>query len=616
PYLKSLPVSQCVRHRQGARGATHWRSFATSLRQHLASISRHGWRRFLGPALRHQLCRAKKEVCTENAGYCPLGCLVAHLVLLLSAPRAYRLDAQLFSPTALHTWEKLGVGLGYFLWNPTGFKLADLLYSGWPLFALLREMRLPLARLAKLSTGETHADEYFHILKLRRSAVATGSRQSVTEWMARIICIYKPAWMQDTSCPTLEAETALEKAEELLRKAGHASKSALLGFEAQLAVAEQALKRLLRWFQPLPGEFQAPAARLAAGLLIAGDVALPRLERLQRLLQKMEVRWPTSEERLFPAQDLPEQFALLAEAAYVQRLFDQLTRPVLTFHDTRPEAPHEAWLVFLWGGRDAKAEARAWVHGEAIRTLAHSVRKAEAVQGSLVRQLKANDWTHAGATPLSELDCNATYSGTVTNVGQFGVFVDFGAVKDALLKVPTKLGRRLRKGMELEGLAILSLDPDAGKVVMEADEEQLSELEPRKAPARARSASRPRKKRTNWDHEGATPLEELRVGDICEGQVTNVSVYGVFVDIGATRDARLNVPAAIGRRFRIGDEVQDCTIDMIDLEQQRMSAMLPDPEEAVRHLPPKERQPKEPKEPKPQPKEPKPKSQPAQATAK
>ena len=37
-------------------------------------------------------------------------------------------------------------------------------------------------------------------------------------------------------------------------------------------------------------------------------------------------------------------------------------------------------------------------------------------------------------------------------------------------------------------------------------------------------------------------------------------------------------------------------------------------QEAVRHLPPKERQPKEPKEPKP--KEPKPKSQPAQATAK
>ena len=60
---------------------------------------------------------------------------------------------------------------------------------------------------------------------------------------------------------------------------------------------------------------------------------------------------------------------------------------------------------------------------------------------------------------------------------RYGVFVDFGAVKDALLKVPTKrlgeirsrlsgtvrtcihprVGRRLKKGMDVDGLTILPL---------------------------------------------------------------------------------------------------------------------------------------------------------------
>jgi len=195
------------------------------------------------------------------------------------------------------------------------------------------------------------------------------------------------------------------------------------------------------------------------------------------------------------------------------------------------------------------------------------------------------DWSHDGATPLAEVDTNASYTGTVTNVGQFGVFVNFGAVKDGLLKVSSKLGRRLKKGMQIEDLTITSLDPDAGKVVMEVDEAQLQDLEPRprsrgRSPAPKSRAKSPRPRarpsRRTWNHPGATPLEELQEGDVFEGTVTNVSVYGVFVDLGAVRDARLNVPAAIGRKFRIGDVVQDCIIDKLDLEQGRMSVALPE----------------------------------------
>lgn len=217
------------------------------------------------------------------------------------------------------------------------------------------------------------------------------------------------------------------------------------------------------------------------------------------------------------------------------------------------------------------------------------------------------DWTHEGAMELTEVDPEGSYSGTVTNVGKYGVFVDFGAVKDALLRIEGKVGRRLKRGMEIQGLAVLSIDAEAGKVVMEADESLLPELPPRQRRAqsagprlgggggggggkgRQKGSSRPSRKQQSWDHDGQTPLEELEVGDVFQGKVTNVSVYGVFVDIGAARDARLNVSAKIGRRFRVGDEVEDVTLEKIDLEQQRMSATLPDAEEAVKELPPKER---------------------------
>ena len=77
---------------------------------------------------------------------------------------------------------------------------------------------------------------------------------------------------------------------------------------------------------------------LRRGLLIAGDVALPRLEWLQRQVGRL-TEAPTA---------LAEQGLLVAEAFYVQALFQRLPRPL------RPEPPREtrdsvAWVTFLWG---------------------------------------------------------------------------------------------------------------------------------------------------------------------------------------------------------------------------------------------------------------------------
>lgn len=198
--------------------------------------------------------------------------------------------------------------------------------------------------------------------------------------------------------------------------------------------------------------------------------------------------------------------------------------------------------------------------------------------------------------PLSEVEVDAEVNGIVTNVGPYGVFVDFGAVKDGLLRVDKKAGRGFRRGMEVRGMVVLSCDPESGRVVLQPDETTLPEPPPRRAASQARSASwqgsrLPRQPR-RWDHDEATPLEELTEGDVFEGVVTNVSPFGVFVDIGAVRDARLMVPVKIGRCFRIGDVVQNCTLEVVDLERNRLGASLPDPEEAVRDLPPKERAPR------------------------
>jgi len=217
-------------------------------------------------------------------------------------------------------------------------------------------------------------------------------------------------------------------------------------------------------------------------------------------------------------------------------------------------------------------------------------------EGEKIAAAEAKEWGHAEGMPLEEVQVDAMYDGVVTNVGKYGVFVDFGAVKDGLLRVPIKIGRAFKRGMEVKGLSVLSCDAEAGKVVLQMDEEHLPDPPPKKKPPAGggtqgdgkRGGGQPRQPR-EWGHEGAVPLEELSKGDKFEGTVTNVSPSGVFVDIGAVRDARLSVPARIGRRFRIGDVVQDVTLESVDVEQGRMAAILPDPEAAVQDLPPKER---------------------------
>jgi transcriptional accessory protein Tex/SPT6 len=217
---------------------------------------------------------------------------------------------------------------------------------------------------------------------------------------------------------------------------------------------------------------------------------------------------------------------------------------------------------------------------------------------------------------LADIDCDAVYDGVVTNVGRYGVFVDFGAVKDGLLKVPVKIGKGFKRGMEVQSLAVVTCEPEEGRVVLAPQEGTILPEPPapsggkgsRSGSRGARIGSQGRgksgvaalkdggegtkaksRKPKEWGHPDGTPLEEVHEGLSLDGVVTNVSPAGVFVDIGATRDARLNVQAKIGRRFRIGDTIPDCKVESVNAETGRVTVAVADAEEVVKDLPPKER---------------------------
>lgn len=225
------------------------------------------------------------------------------------------------------------------------------------------------------------------------------------------------------------------------------------------------------------------------------------------------------------------------------------------------------------------------------------------------RNVGPKDWGHGDGLPLGEVDLSAEHTGTITNIIPAGVFVDFGAVKDGFIQMRGATRFGYKRGMELSGLTVKECDLEKSLVLLESMElDQQPELQgsgsmpprgpPREQPSRRgqssiankpRSATPNRRQQRTWDHLGATPLEDLEIGQTVDGRVTNVSPYGVFVDVGAERDARLSIPTRYGRRFRIGDSVYDIRLDEIDVAGQRITATIEDPDLATRELPPKPR---------------------------
>lgn len=229
------------------------------------------------------------------------------------------------------------------------------------------------------------------------------------------------------------------------------------------------------------------------------------------------------------------------------------------------------------------------------------------------------EWAHPEAgTAIDSVEIGSVVDGVVTNVGRFGVFVDFGAKKDGLLKIPVKQGRLFRRGDEIRNMEVLSVDTETEKVQLSQGDgpPQDREAPPQAGRAKAdakksakgrgrggsgRSQSAPpagsseertggakkqkdkeNKENKEWGHPDATSLDQLHVGQVLDGVVSNVNrAVGVFVDIGYARDGLLLVPKKLRKEFRKGDEVQGVIVKEVDHEAGRLTLEMDSPELVV-----------------------------------
>lgn len=162
-------------------------------------------------------------------------------------------------------------------------------------------------------------------------------------------------------------------------------------------------------------------------------------------------------------------------------------------------------------------------------------------------------------TALEDLEEGAEVEAIVTNTGNYGVFVDIGAERNARLNMRLREQRRFKRGDKVT-VTIESVDTDTNKVSVTIEDID-EEIEPNRR-----------------------PLEDFEEGDVLDGVVVDKNQYGTWINIGCIKDGRLNVTTRVGRTFVRGQVVRDLVIDTIDLEKQWIQLSVDDPEAAAADL--------------------------------
>mmetsp|Transcript_124414 Transcript_124414/g.311082 ORF Transcript_124414/g.311082 Transcript_124414/m.311082 type:complete len:930 (+) Transcript_124414:61-2850(+) len=148
----------------------------------------------------------------------------------------------------------------------------------------------------------------------------------------------------------------------------------------------------------------------------------------------------------------------------------------------------------------------------------------------------------------SQLVRGSIVSGKIKQINNNNVIVDVGALRDAVWRV--KDASSYNVGDEVQGLIVIQSDPTSLEV---STAEAMSEA--------AKSAS------------SAKSLDELAVGSVVDGTITRIMPFGIFVDIGAERDAlwatnQLEKPAS---EYKEGETVTGLRITQSDPAQSRLS---------------------------------------------
>lgn len=224
---------------------------------------------------------------------------------------------------------------------------------------------------------------------------------------------------------------------------------------------------------------------------------------------------------------------------------------------------------------------------------------------------------------VSEMQPGAEVEGTVTQIRDFGLFVDVGAQRDALCR--TGQAQRDDKdyavGDQVHGLRILHVDSRRGRLEVSSrrlpmdvsvGEElcgHVMSIEPVGVVfdvGLARAVTAPRLHLSKEPHEYSVgevadvtvlrvagervlvstcpdwqtmdPLTKLAVGDVVVGQITRVDARGgLFVDIGSEKEAFIPARTLKGSAvvYKKGDVIEGITILRVDPERKEVDVGLP-----------------------------------------
>lgn len=183
--------------------------------------------------------------------------------------------------------------------------------------------------------------------------------------------------------------------------------------------------------------------------------------------------------------------------------------------------------------------------------------------------------------------------GVVKNVNDFGVFIDIGASRDALLPWSQVDGGGPAEGETLD-LVIAKVDVDRVRITL-AVPRGMGRAGAVRSQGRSRGGGsdqsnktpvggfvhdavlgvRPRRKGGKGDGRGpysysdGLPFSDLMADDDVSGHVTNIEREGCWVDIGAHRDGFIrweNAPKS-STRWQVGDMIDDLKIVSVDGSQ-------------------------------------------------
>jgi len=159
--------------------------------------------------------------------------------------------------------------------------------------------------------------------------------------------------------------------------------------------------------------------------------------------------------------------------------------------------------------------------------------------------------TSSGA-PISDFPRGAQVSGTITKKTQGGLSIDVGAILNATIReknLPKPLSE-YNEGDEIDNLFVVTSDSTTSRLEVSSTEAL-----------------------NNQEEDDSTSLSELKVGDTVNGKVSRVMEFGVFVDVGAERDA-LYSKSELDRdikEFTKGLELTGLRVTQSDPNKQRLA---------------------------------------------